>query len=106
MPIETPSLTAWSPQNFVANSGWRFARTMPDQPHWYTVRDLEHPDRSTCESTASFEAFVAHVRAVGIDQQWGSRLYRYLRLDDYEYWTMGYPVAETTIINRRHAAGR
>jgi hypothetical protein len=79
---------------------WQFAKTMPQYPHWYTIRQWNpHLD-------ADFQAFASLIREIGIVKAWpyGSKkpLYHhaYLEIDEWEYWTMGAPVEETTVINR------
>jgi hypothetical protein len=83
-------------REFISNNDWRFAKTMPESPHWYVVRneclDLE------------FTEFAMHIRLHGIERLWGNRSYIYLDIDGYSYWTMGNPIEETTIINRAECA--
>ena len=84
----------------IAKVRWQFAKTMPQWPHEYTVRawrpDLEQ----------EFFEFVALIRRDGVVKPWPRdavvprhRL-TYLELDGSEYWTMGEPIPETTVINR------
>jgi len=90
---------------YIAQVRWQFARTMPQWPHEYTVllwrQDLE----------AEFRAFVALIRREGLVKPWprdaASPRYHhtYLELGEWEYWTMGEPVDETTLINRAALAG-
>jgi hypothetical protein len=85
---------------YIAKVRWQFARTMPQWPHEYTVREwyraLE-PD---------FFAFAALIRCAGVTKPWPPNAskprYRhiYLEMDGWEYWTMGSPIPETTVINR------
>jgi hypothetical protein len=85
---------------YIAKVRWQFAKTMPQWPHEYTVlqwkTDLE----------TEFRAFVALIRSEGIVKPWprDSKTPRYhhtyLELGEWEYWTMGEPVDETTLINR------
>jgi hypothetical protein len=85
---------------YIAKVRWQFARTMPQWPHEYTVRawrpDLE---RDFCD-------FVVLIRREGVVKPWprdgATPCYHhtYLELDGWEYWTMGAPVPETTVINR------
>ena len=87
---------------YIASVRWQFAKTMPQWPHEYTVRawlpDLEH----------SFFAFVELIRQEGEIKPWpreaASPRYQhaYFEVDGWEYWTMGAPVEETTVINRAH----
>jgi hypothetical protein len=78
---------------FVAGHRWTFARTMPQNPHEYTLR------RDTTNDV--FDAAVRYIREHGvIELFWGKR-YRSLFFDDHKYWTMGEPVAGTVLINRK-----
>ncbi len=80
---------------FVSDRRWTFAKTMPENPHWYTVRQWQ-PDRQE-----EFEEFVRLLRKYGSDEVFGGKLYRYLDLDAFHYWTMGAPLSGTTVINRK-----
>jgi len=95
-------------RDFIASSGWRLATTMLDIPHQYTVRDLATPDASktTAAGHARFEWFVALIRRDGTRKRWGRYQNTYLVVDEWEYWTMGYPVEETTIVNRQAVGPR
>jgi hypothetical protein len=81
-----------TPEQFIGRAPWRFAKTMPDQPHEYTVRG-ETPDKE-------FHWFVLYIREHGHRTKYGGRYYAYLEVDAWRYWTMGAPVGATTIINR------
>ena len=100
---EHKSLDGLTAERFVAESGWRYAKTMPEIPHQYTVRDLRSPDgrRTTAMGSDEFEWFVRLIRAEGVMKTWGRRTHPYLQVGGWEYWTMGDPVEETTIINRQ-----
>lgn len=80
-------------QNTIANSEWRFAKTMPHMPHFYTLRKM-------AESDEEFVSLVNFIRSHGYDQKWGGRLFRYLDLDGWTYWTMGAKVESTILVNR------
>ena len=81
--------------------GWTFAKTMPESPHWYALR--RDWSRGPGGHGLSFDAAVAAIRTLGFDRQWGGRTYRYLRLAGFDYWTMGAPIPETTLVNRAEA---
>jgi hypothetical protein len=66
---------------------------MPDHPHWYTVRG------QTLEE--DFEAFVVFIREHGYEAEFGNVRYTYFDVDGFSYWTMGAPLPETVIINRK-----
>ena len=102
----TGEVSPLTPGLFVAGSTWTFAKTMPRDPHEYTVRDLVNPDarRSTCLSHDTFEWFVRLIREHGTPGEFGGRRYLYLTVGDHVYWTMGWPPEVTTIVNRQAAA--
>jgi hypothetical protein len=87
-------------RSYIASVRWQFAETMPQWPHEYTVRDWRP------ELEAVFEAFAQLIRDIGVVKPWPRDSPRprhhniYLAIDDWEYWTMGAPIAETTVINR------
>jgi hypothetical protein len=79
-------------RKFIESSQWTFAKTMPEWPHEYLVRD--RVDR------VLFEALANHIRQHGIEQRFYQRVLTYFAEDGLLYWTMGEPIEETTIINR------
>ena len=86
---------AFDPVAFIGAHAWTFAKTQPKNPHWYVVRRKVDDD-------ASFDAMVSHIRANGVERVWGRKVYIvwYDPDGEHHYWTMGWPVQETTIINR------
>ena len=70
-----------------------FAKTMPDNPHWYTVRK-KWPDDA-------FETVAAICQEYGEKTRFEGNTYRQLALNGYTYWTMGWPPAQTVLINRK-----
>jgi hypothetical protein len=102
--------TSADAQAYVASVRWQFASTMPDIPHWYTIRKWRP------ELDGAFVGFVRHIRSAGIRMDWpdppAKPLYhnQYLLLDGWKYWTMGDPhpgvvppietPETTTLINR------
>ena len=81
-------------REFVAAQAWTFAKTMPHIPHyWLARKDVDG---------AAFEAAVRCIRTHGEPRPWGKRPpLTYLDCDGWTYWTMGAPIGETTIINRK-----
>lgn len=80
-------------REFVAASRWRFAKSMPRIPHFYTLR-------KDAKSDEEFVAFVLFIRSHGYDDSFFSRTFRYLDLDGWQYWTMGCVKDATILINR------
>ena len=84
-------------REFIESAQWTFAKTMPEWPHEYLVRDRVN--------RALFEALVCHIRQYGIEQRFYQRVLTYFAEDGLLYWTMGEPIEETTIINRCREEG-
>lgn len=79
-------------REFITSSKWTFAKTMPEWPHEYLVRDRVNK--------MFFEALVRHIRQHGFESHFYQRVLTYFAEDGLLYWTMGEPIEETTIINR------
>lgn len=77
---------------YIDSNFWKPAKMK--ETHAYVVREWEpHRDHE-------FVAMVNLIRAHGKAENFYRSQYIYLYLDGYKYWTMGNPIAETTIINR------
>lgn len=77
---------------FIEEQQWTFAKTMPEWPHEYIVR--ERVDESL------FVELVRHIRAHGYEGHFYERVTVYFEEAGKVYWTMGAPIEETTIVNR------
>jgi hypothetical protein len=79
---------------FIERAPWTFASTMPETPHEYTKRG-QMPD-------AEFDWFIGHIREYGVRMRSpvSSHYYIYLVAGGHKYWTLGWPVEQTTILNR------
>jgi hypothetical protein len=97
--FESDAPSGWDEPDFrafVASHRWIFARTMPHNPHEYTLR--RHTDSGV------FDAAVRYIREHGRMETYAGKPYRTLYLDDHKYWTMGAPLEATILINRKDAA--
>lgn len=79
-------------REFIASSKWTFAKTMPEWPHEYIVR--ERVDEKL------FVQIVCHIRANGYEGRFYRKSITYFDEGEMVYWTMGAPIEETIIINR------
>ena len=79
-------------KKFTEDSIWIFAKTMPEWPHEYIVRDKV--DESL------FLLLVNHIRVYGYEGRFYRKKITYFDDGDLVYWTMGAPIEETIIINR------
>jgi len=73
---------------------YRFAKTLAHNPHYYTLR--KHWD------DAEFDAAVIALRKHGIDELFYNTSYVTFYAGEWKYWTMGSPVDETILINRKY----
>lgn len=92
----TPTEVLAEARAFIEQAKWRFAWTLRWHPHEYTVRAW-HQEAGT---EADFEAMVLRIREHGYEDTFGKRTFVYLEVDHWRYWTMGNPLAETTVVNR------
>ncbi len=78
--------------NFIDSEKWTYARTMPEWPHEYLVR--QKVDETLFVKLAVF------IRENGYDGRFYNKAITYYGYNGRVYWTMGAPIVETTIINR------
>lgn len=79
--------------DFIQNNSWIFAITYAKTaPHWYV--------RKTPDNADDFEEVARFIRTNGVERKFYRKTFIYFDHEDYTYWTMGYPISETTIINR------
>ena len=79
-------------QEFIDSIQWTFAETMPEWPYQYIVRGQVDENL--------FMMLVQHIRAQGYESKFYETSFTYYDYRGMVYWTMGEPLAETTIINR------
>ena len=88
---------------------YRFARTMPECPHWYTLWKSWTADGTedawTDELDRLWGRVVGYIRMHGVPELYvapqGHRWWEtYLYANEWKYWTMGRPVENTILINR------
>jgi len=78
----------WSKQE------WVFAKTMPKNPHWYALRKQWKP-------ADTFDESVISIRYHGVVELFQKRPYTVFRMNAHKYWTMGAPLSDTLLINRK-----
>ena len=94
--IPSPEDLTWA-RNFVEQRSWREAVTYRETaPHEYIVRKWESDE----QGNRDFDRFVILIRRFGFADLYYKVRHIYWALDEYKYWTMGWPVEETTVINR------
>jgi hypothetical protein len=79
-------------RNLLKSAEFRYAKTMPQFPHHYTLRKTWN--------NQAFDETVKAIRELGVTRMFGNRQYIYYDFDGYTYWTMGSPIDQTILINR------
>lgn len=75
---------------------WTFAKTMPKNPHYWSVKKDWKDDKA-------FESAVSYIYKNGVKEKYGGWTYTVLYLNGWRYWTMNEPVSKTNLINRGKA---
>ena len=81
-------------REFIETAGWRFAATMPEIPHEYTVRGKATGDKTEPPPVEWHDWFVDQINEYGYRQEFGGRKYTYMEVDGYKYWSI------SPVINR------
>ena len=76
------------------SADYRFAKTMPKNPHWYTLRRIWDNDDL-------FDKVVEYMRANSYTEYFLGKPYQMFDLNGYKYWTMSAEICETILINRK-----
>ena len=90
---DTPPYGAAALRLLLVAAPYRFAKSMPQMPHWYTRR-------ADWLTDSDFVAVVKFIRSAGETRHFKGRAYQYLDHEGFTYWTMGSPLPETVLINR------
>ena len=77
---------------FIDNEKWTYAKTMPQWPHEYIVR--ERVDGNL------FEQLARHIQANGFEGAFYQETYVYYENHGMLYWTIGAPIGDGSITNR------
>ncbi len=80
-------------KELISEHRWIFAKTMPENPHEYTLRNTWKDDQD-------FVDLVKLIREEGIKEKYKKSYYTVLYINDHKYWTMGAPLDVTILINR------
>jgi hypothetical protein len=87
-------LTYEQVEEWLSQQRWITARTRPDNPHQYCLkRNAADPEM--------FEKVAIYIRERGMNYVWWGSTYRQLVANGHCHWTMGSPIPETILINRK-----
>lgn len=68
-------------ENFIDRLSWTFAKTMPETPHYYIVKDY-----LPIEDQETFTNFGKYINEKGHQESFESIIYNYLNIGNYKYW--------------------
>lgn len=88
-PITDFELAVWAETAY-----FYFAHTMPENPHEYCAKRDMNPE--------TFVAVVEHIRQYGYKRKYRGSAYIQYDIGEWFYWTMGFPIEQTILINRKH----
>ena len=80
-------------RKFINTHEWHFAKSMPDLPHWYCLRE----DKQDFEE---FLWFARYLKAHSEPGMFFGKIYHYFYLDGYKYWSMDDRPEDCGLINR------
>ena len=83
-------------KDYIKKVRWQKAK---DMTHEYTVVTWKP------ELEKDFRLLVKAIRDRGFKDKFYGKMYTYLTINDYTYWTMGYSVGHTILINRKKNQG-
>ena len=81
-------------QQYIQSVRWQYAKTYVTAPHEYTVLDWKPETKQQMIDFADF------ILANGYKEQFYSKTYTVLQIDEYKYWSMDFPTVNTNLINR------
>lgn len=101
--LEMPAPDEWAwARNFIAQRTWREAVTYrKTAPHEYTIRSW----MIGAQANQDFDQFTICVRRFGYADFFYKIRHIYWEVDEFKYWTMGWPVDQTVVINRTRVDG-
>ena len=67
----------------IERNEWTFAKTMPEIPHYYIVRD-----NLTKEDQKTFDEFKLFIKKNGYIEDFHGKKYQYININGYKYWAI------------------
>jgi hypothetical protein len=81
-------------QSTLESAKYIFAKTMPQWPHYYTLREKwTNPE-------VSFDDAMATLKSYSVPEKWGHKIVHYFKAGKYRYWVMSKKVSDVILINR------
>ena len=87
-------MTLEEAKQYIQSVRWQYAKTYVTAPHEYTVLDWKPETKQQMIEFADF------ILANGYKEQFYSKTFAVLQIDEYKYWSMDFPTVNTNLINR------
>ena len=81
-------------KQYIQSVRWQYAKTYVTAPHEYTVLDWKPETKQQMIDFADF------ILANGYKEQFYSKTFTVLQIDEHKYWSMDFPTVNTNLINR------
>ena len=81
-------------KKYIQSVRWQYAKTYVTAPHEYPVLDWKPETKKQMIDFANF------ILANGYKEQFYSKTFTVLQIDEYKYWSMDFPTENTDLINR------
>lgn len=82
-------------KEFIDSMTWTFAKTMPNNPHWYIIQKK----MATPKDKKMFHKLAEYIFKSSVKRSFGKRVYKYFLFNDRKYWSMGKGPEDTGLIN-------
>ena len=79
---------------------WHYAKSMPEYPHFYCLRQGSEKKGTYPVPEKDFEFFVLFIRKYGYKRKFKKSVYITMNINGFQYWTMGAKLDITILINR------
>ena len=89
------TITKDEARKIISRFKWKFAKSMPTIPHYYTVKNTKN-DRDA----ADYEKLYNYIFENHYIRYFYGKPFKYVDIDDYTYWIMTDDIRESIIINR------
>lgn len=80
-------------QEILEAATWTFAKTMPQNPHFWTLR-------KDWEQDTDYEFAFDYIHAHGEEKVFGRTTYRVLFINGWRYWAMTDDLTKSRLMNR------
>ena len=87
-------MTLEEAKEYIKSVRWQYAKTYVTAPHEYTVLEWKPETKQQMIDFADF------IQANGYKEQFYSKTFTVLKIDEYKYWSMDFPTENTNLINR------